>query len=358
MAKRMATPINPYSSLKLLQSLSKYSSICRSRSICTSKYSTSRSIAQTTPSRRLLFTSSTNLQNAPDGTQSNLTDDNHASDAAQRGLAPEDETDSPISKISIEKYPVRSPGTRSYYELSERHTKPDLVRTAMQSIPHPVVIVTAYRDNLLAVKDKKIPLESAQRRFAGMTVSSFSTVTLDPVPIVTFNIRKPSLTLESIVRGHLNRNSFFVHLLSHNHLAHDLATEFTKGNGEGKWMSVRGKYPVTVTPKFPLVLQNDQAIPAIFECQLLPAKCMEIHDHMIVVAQVSNVIVPPHRVTGNEINSFKGIMYARKAFREWADIDRGEIIRKYTVKSRRGSEDPTLAAEEQSSQTPVRILGT
>lgn len=59
-----------------------------------------------------------------------------------------------------------------------------------------------------------------------MTVSSFSSVTLDPRPTVTFSITKPSRTYDAIA----NSRRFNIHVLCDDENGARLAHHFTKGN--------------------------------------------------------------------------------------------------------------------------------
>jgi flavin reductase (DIM6/NTAB) family NADH-FMN oxidoreductase RutF len=61
----------------------------------------------------------------------------------------------------------------------------------------------------------------------GMTLSSFGSVTLSPEPIITFNIRCPSSTLQSI--AYCTR--FLIHILDASAEGARIADVFTKGNG-------------------------------------------------------------------------------------------------------------------------------
>lgn len=92
----------------------------------------------------------------------------------------------------------------------------DNVRLLMRHVPHPVAIITATDLNAL----------ETDRGFRGMTVSSFNTVTLTPEPVVSFNVRRPSETLNALVSS----GRFLVHLLAPTRAAAALAREFSKGN--------------------------------------------------------------------------------------------------------------------------------
>jgi hypothetical protein len=63
-----------------------------------------------------------------------------------------------------------------------------------------------------------------------MTLSSFASVALSPEPVVTFNIRCPSSTLQAISYA----KQFFIHILDASPEGARIADAFTKGNGQGE----------------------------------------------------------------------------------------------------------------------------
>ena len=64
----------------------------------------------------------------------------------------------------------------------------------------------------------------------GMTLSSFTTVTLTPDPIVSFNIKEPSKTLDSLRK----QPHFLIHILKQTPQGVGVAEAFAKGNGDEK----------------------------------------------------------------------------------------------------------------------------
>ncbi|KAI1774415.1 flavin reductase like domain-containing protein [Hypoxylon cercidicola] len=101
------------------------------------------------------------------------------------------------------------------------------MRAVMRQLPHPVVVITTLENtrsvaelgNLL---DKKFPRPIPR----AMTVSSFTSLSVDPVPRVTFNVTLPSTTYEAIMKC----GKFNAHILSGDDHGARIADLFTRGN--------------------------------------------------------------------------------------------------------------------------------
>ncbi|EFQ98648.1 hypothetical protein MGYG_01670 [Nannizzia gypsea CBS 118893] len=172
------------------------------------------------------------------------------------------------------------------------------VRRLMRLVPHPVAIVTST--------DPNSPSNAA---FRGMTVSSFNTVTLNPKPVISFNVKVPSETYNAI----RSSSRFLVHLLSPTEAMARLALEFSKGyenvakrGDEQRTSFFRFSAPsdVEASPSFEsgepprLVINGGQPgeeletqlshFPFIFECRCLP-QTTRVGDHVVVFGTVVNV---------------------------------------------------------------------
>ncbi|KAL5340806.1 flavin reductase like domain-containing protein [Aspergillus crustosus] len=209
------------------------------------------------------------------------------------------------------------------------------VRLLMRRVPYPVAIITSTDPN--PPSSSSSPPAS---NFRGMTVSSFNTVTLTPKPVISFNVRRPSETLNALLKS----GRFLVHLLSPGQGAAALASDFAKGNwsrlsesengfgadatGErfefvpldgsqtpsrqiseqSPKTEKRGKKNDTDTlPPLPLLRRKNASeqpnlaispeptsIPFIFECRLLPESIVNVYDHTIVVGTVVRAITDSH----------------------------------------------------------------
>ncbi|KAL4913378.1 flavin reductase like domain-containing protein [Aspergillus aurantiobrunneus] len=204
------------------------------------------------------------------------------------------------------------------------------VRLLMRRVPYPVAIITSTDltpSTTPSTESESKPDLTSQ--FRGMTVSSFNTVTLTPRPVISFNVRRPSETLHSL----LSSGRFLVHLLAPNHHTASLARDFARGNhnlalGEGKFEFVgvapssvpsvsqskvvdakdsekaegehgdlapplpllRRKIPITTSESSSSPGPEPNFFPFIFECQLLPKSVAEVYDHTIVVGTIVRAI--------------------------------------------------------------------
>ncbi|KAF3491831.1 putative oxidoreductase [Arthroderma uncinatum] len=208
------------------------------------------------------------------------------------------------------------------------------VRRLMRLVPHPVAIVTSTEPNS--------PPNSA---FRGMTVSSFNTVTLNPTPVISFNVKTPSETYNAI----RSSSRFLVHLLSPNEAMARLALEFSKGHenvaisGDNQRLSFFRFTAPNDTETLPSVQngepprlvinqrqkeaekqhqQEDGSVshfPFIFECQYLP-QSTRIGDHVVIFGTVVNVL-SENSVHGDTMHSASELClsYADTRFWEMGD---------------------------------------
>lgn len=185
------------------------------------------------------------------------------------------------------------------------------VRLLMRRVPHPVAIITA--------SDRRAPSRDGNKKpiFRGMTVSSFNTVTLTPEPVVSFNVRRPSETLNALQSS----GRFLVHLLAPSAATAKLARDFSRGNenlqlyqqgrmGEFEFGGIinygddgddHGALPILRRnkkndhSKETLLAQDSESVidfPFIFECKYLPQQAIQVYDHTIVLGSVVRVIEP------------------------------------------------------------------
>ncbi|EAW24864.1 flavin reductase family protein [Aspergillus fischeri NRRL 181] len=189
-------------------------------------------------------------------------------------------TSAPASQASSE--PKKPASARPALSLT------DQVRLLMRRVPYPVAIITAT--------DPQGPIEKA---FRGMTVSSFNTVTLHPLPVISFNVRRPSETLTALQSS----GRFLVHLLAPTPATAALARDFSRGNHNLALLSGKGDFEFaqhvsadgSVTRPLPILRrraisqtnteESVEDFPFVFECQLNP-QCVEVYDHTIIVGTV------------------------------------------------------------------------
>ena len=193
----------------------------------------------------------------------------------------------------------------------------DQIRLLMRRVPYPVAIITSTDPHAHDTDSNS----NSHDAFRGMTVSSFSTVTLHPEPMISFNVRRPSETLSAL----LSSGRFLVHLLSPGKATAALARDFSKGNqnlsivsGEGAEFEYISHVVAPDVIPLPLLRRLIQTktdteattpkqgeFPFVFECTLHP-KQMDIYDHTIVLGKVVGMIVPPQQPSNANSDSSGG----------------------------------------------------
>ncbi|KAI1204622.1 flavin reductase like domain-containing protein [Annulohypoxylon truncatum] len=125
--------------------------------------------------------------------------------------------------------PSGDPSSRSrpYGTNPPEHGLAQPVRSVMRQLPHPVVVITTLENtrNLAKVDellDEKLPNPIPR----AMTVSSFTSLSINPVPRVTFNITLPSTTYKALAKC----GKFNAHILSGDNHGARIADLFTRGN--------------------------------------------------------------------------------------------------------------------------------
>lgn len=154
----------------------------------------------------------------------------------------------------------------------------DKFRQTMRSVPSPVAVLTA---SLATVEDEKA-------RFRGMTVSSFTAVSVSPEPIISFNIRTPSRTLEALD----SYSKFYLHIPAANILGKTIADAFTKPHADPtqtfrdlsatKGIEVREEHGY-------LPSIHGHGILVRYLCQIIKDKTVSIGDHVVLFAWVKHV---------------------------------------------------------------------
>jgi flavin reductase (DIM6/NTAB) family NADH-FMN oxidoreductase RutF len=181
-----------------------------------------------------------------------------------------------ISQASTQTRP--QPSTQSSPRSTTTNLKHEYKAT-MRSVPSSVVVLTTR------VSSADSNIDSLR----GMTVSSMSSVTLEPEPIISFSIRGPSRTLDCITAG----QPFTVNFLNTHPTGAHIADIFSRPHDD---------------PSQPFRIINDSGladvyesgdpagptiggihIPARFTCELLPGKSLEIGDHTVVFARVTDI---------------------------------------------------------------------
>lgn len=120
---------------------------------------------------------------------------------------------------------------------------PEQLRSVMRLLPHSVVVCTAMATEAgggggggggRPGEDKNTKKKMTPR---GMTMSSFTSLSLRPTPIVTFNIATPSRTLDAVTRS----REFNIHVLSGDVEGARVAEWFRRGNADGLGVFDQGR---------------------------------------------------------------------------------------------------------------------
>ncbi|KAI1647407.1 flavin reductase like domain-containing protein [Daldinia loculata] len=108
-----------------------------------------------------------------------------------------------------------------------RHVLSQPMRAVMRQLPHPVVVITTLENahSIAELRDgsKDQVLPPVPR---AMTVSSFTSLSVDPVPRVTFNVSLPSTTYQALMKC----GRFNAHILSSDDHGVRIADLFTRGS--------------------------------------------------------------------------------------------------------------------------------
>lgn len=134
------------------------------------------------------------------------------------------------------------------------------IRINMRAIPHPVVLVSC----------------NAPTGPAGMLVSSFTTITLNPDPYISFNVRLPSRTYSALS----SHGTFNVHALN--------ITGVWLGQAFLDWKVKKGDKWPGVGKKETLI--DHVGVKFTLMCEWVREKSVEVGDHVVVVARVRDVV--------------------------------------------------------------------
>ncbi|KAK6005621.1 hypothetical protein QM012_007263 [Aureobasidium pullulans] len=218
----------------------------------------------------------------------------------------------------------------------------DLYKYTMRSVPSSVVVLTTKVSSSAADIDS----------FRGMTVSSLSSVTLDPEPIVSFSIRGPSRTLDCITAG----QPFVVNFLSDRPIGARIADLFSKPHDHPS----QPFHDLKAATLANIYAENDHSapelggrnIPARFTCELLPGKSIDVGDHTVIFARVTNVWRSRRLIDSKpELPTF--LAYAQAGYRALAPdpikIRKPKVSRH--VQSQESAPSLSEALTSQSSET-------
>jgi flavin reductase (DIM6/NTAB) family NADH-FMN oxidoreductase RutF len=179
-------------------------------------------------------------------------------------------------------------------------------------MPHSVVVATSTAPS---------PDRGTPPSFKGMTVSSFTTLTLTPSPIITFNIRKPSQTLTAISTS----KQILIHILSATESGARVADAFTKGNGVGSDVFLNSAFSVLrrrtdgAAQSLDPPLLAAEGITKVLRCELLEGQgLIEVGDHVLVLGKVLGIIEPSTEHESQDER--RGLCYLDRAYRKAGSV--------------------------------------
>ncbi|KAH7362851.1 flavin reductase like domain-containing protein [Plectosphaerella cucumerina] len=193
---------------------------------------------------------------------------------------------------------------------------PEQLRSLMRLLPHSVVVLTSSDPS---ATDGPSP--------RAMTMSSLTSLTLQPVPLVTFNVATPSRTLSALEGA----RHFNIHILRDSVAGARVADWFSRGNAEGHRVfeglekddaQSQAGGPGCMAELLhgePPLLKGDGVL-YVMRCRLLDdaplGGLVQVRDHVIVVAEVVEIIEGRHvdAAAGTREDDF-GLVYADRRYR-------------------------------------------
>lgn len=195
---------------------------------------------------------------------------------------------------------------------------PERYRTLMRLLPNPVVVCTAL--------EPSHPSSPAQPR--GMTMSSLTSLSLTPTPLLSFNIKKPSRTLEALRASGV----FNVHVLADDQGGVRVAEWFSRGDaGRDPFEGVEGCGCEAVGSEGRVELRG-VGVRRVLRCRV--EELVGVRDHVIVVGEVEGIegdgageVMEGLGIEGDEAGETReglGLAYADRGYRRV-----GEVMRKH-----------------------------
>ncbi|KAF3760162.1 hypothetical protein M406DRAFT_233843, partial [Cryphonectria parasitica EP155] len=196
-------------------------------------------------------------------------------------------------------------------------TLSEQLRAVMRLLPHPVVVCTAAA----------AASSSTSSGPRGMTMSSFTSLSLHPTPLVTFNMARPSRTLDAVAES----RRFNIHVLSGDVEGARVADWFRRGNAsdlgvfeaermrEGcgcEVLSRGGEEQGEGSEEAPLL--GGKGVLYALQCRLLDDEphrgLVGVRDHVVVLAEVVDIVEGIGR--GAEEEEVFGLAYADRRYRQ------------------------------------------
>lgn len=185
-----------------------------------------------------------------------------------------------------------------------------LFRQAMRRLSYPTMIITSA-----------VPKGTKASNFHGLTISSMTSLSVNPTPLVQFNIRTPSQTSEDIKKNSL----FAIHFLQPNNVGIQLAKQFSQGiksmitSPFDKFIDGRD-YICYDTENLPI--SSDKMLPLlkgtgkILICR--SKERFEIQDHEIWIGEVLDTVSIP--IGDSNDSNHGGLLHCNSQFFKLGDL--------------------------------------
>lgn len=176
----------------------------------------------------------------------------------------------------------------------------------MRLVPQPIAIITST------------DISTGTPIYRGATISSFTTVTIEPIPIVSLNIKRPSATFDAIESSGL----FHVHLLNASPTSTKLATAFTKGSSESPFQMETSLFKIHsklngVESRTPPEISSP-AIAFCIPCRYYREKTVELGDHVVLFGSVHSAfrLISPEALAGKPC-----LVYANGSYNQVDNVE-------------------------------------
>ncbi|KAL1583293.1 hypothetical protein WHR41_07903 [Cladosporium halotolerans] len=154
-------------------------------------------------------------------------------------------------------------------------------RTSLRFLSQPVIVLTA--------KERRRKFKQLdEERIHGVTISSFTTITLTPRPVVSFNLRLPSRTWDAIE----STRELRMHMLHSSRagatVAHAFTLPYENSYEPFGHLAQLGANPQAMLKFTTPYIKWKQAVFATFTAKPLMDKCVAVGDHMLIVAEIDD----------------------------------------------------------------------
>lgn len=227
--------------------------------------------------------------------------------------------------------PRRRPFTTSTVVRSDAELSlPENTRHVLRHLANSVVVCTAHARDASKIAESADEAE-AEAVPVGLTMSSFTSLSLYPTPVVTFNIAVPSRTEAALAKS----RHFMVHVLSGDAKGARVADVFRTGNAhpsstlhELKRSECNIVWPSPTSPSSSTQGQHrgseqpflqGPGVLYVLRCRLLDEPLMglvPVRDHIVVLGEVLEIVAGEAEAIDNDGLPRFGLLYADRNYRQ------------------------------------------